>query len=396
MASAATHSRTRAVGLASIAVSALILAACGGGGGGSTSVATKSSYASGRISGFGSIVVNGVHYKDELAQVQDEDGATHDRSELKLGMVVEVSANEIDDSTGVRTAAAQSIVYITLMRGPVESVGADSVVILGQTVKVTPVTVFDDSMAGGLATLKAGDVVEVHGMLDATTGAYTATRIEPEADAQSYRLRGIVGRYDSVTTTLRIGNAVIDVSTATVPDGGIQAGDPVRVRMQTAQVNGEWVATSVRSARFRPHDSDHSEIDGVITDFTSATAFSLDGLPVDASKATFPEGTDGIVKGARVEVEGSVVNGVLVATKVEPKSEMDDQSEGFEVDGTIDAVDTVKSTFVVRGVTVSYTGSPSFRGGTAADLSPGDRVEVHGALAADGVTVDATKIEFKP
>lgn len=31
---------------------------------------------------------------------------------------------------------------------------------------------------------------------------------------------------------------------------------------------------------------------------------------------------------------------------------MDDQSEGFEVDGTIDAIDPVKSTFVVRGVTV--------------------------------------------
>ena len=396
MASAKSLFRSRTVGLASIALSALVLVACGGGGGSSTSATTKSTYASGRISGFGSIVVNGVHYKEDLAHVVDDDGTTHDSSELKLGMVVEVEADEIAESGGVRSADAQTITFSTLMRGPVESKGTDSIAVLGQTVHVTPTTVFDDMMAGGLAALNVGDVVEVHGMLDTSTGVYTATRIEPEAGAQNYKRRGVVSAYDPATTTLRIGGAVIDTSTATMPDGGIQAGDPVRVKLATAQVSGEWVATSVKPVRLHPEDNDHSEVDGVVTDFTSATSFSLGGLPVDASKATFPKGTDGIAKGARVEVEGSVVNGVLVATKVEPKSDADDEHEGFEVDGTIDAVDTVKSTFVVRGVTVSYAGSPSFRGGTAADLSPGDRVEVHGTLAADGVTVDATKIEIKP
>ena len=166
------------------------------------------------------------------------------------------------------------------------------------------------------------------------------------------------------------------------------------VKLQTAQVNGKWVAVSVKSGLFAPQDNDHSEVEGTISDFTSTSSFSIDGLPVDASKATFANGVTGLAKGVRVEVEGAIVNGVLVATSVKIKTDKDEQGEGFDVDGAITALDTAKSTFVVHGVKMSYAGTVAFVGGTATDLKLGAKVEVHGSLATDGVTVNATQIKF--
>ena len=389
--------RLTGFGLTAIAASVALLAACGGGGTASTSAPTatyQSAYAAGPIAGFGSIVINGVHYDETNASVTDDDGVNHLGSDLKLGMVAEVQAKDFGDTNNVKTATAQSITISRLLRGPVGSVGTDTLVIFGQTVKLTATTVFDDSLSGGLAAIKAGDVVTVYGTLDTTTGIYTATRVEPKPGAAYFGLRASVTAYDSVAKTLSIGTTVIDVSTATLPAAGLQAGSLVRIKLQTAQVNGKWVAVSVKSAMQAPHDVEHSEIEGTITDFTSTSAFSVDGLPVDASKATFPDGSTGLAKGVRIEVEGAVVNGVLVATTVKIESERKAQDAGFEVDGLISAVDTVKSTLVVRGVTISYAGAVTFAAGTVADLMIGARVEIHGALAADGTTMNATRIKF--
>jgi hypothetical protein len=380
--------------LALTLVAAAVLAACGGGGDSGATAGTKTSFAMGRIAGFGSIVVNGVHYDESTATVEDEDGQASSASDLKLGTVVEVDAGNVDRSGANPTAKAEHVKMVGLMKGPIESVGTDSFVVLGQTVKVTSTTVYDDSLSGGLSALTAGTVVKVYGTVDTTTGAYTATRIEPKLAAAFYSLRGLVASVDATAKTLTIGTTVIDVSSVTLPSG-VGAGSLVRVKLQTAQVNGKWVAQSVKSAEVRPHDNDHSEVEGTVSDFTSPTSFSVDGLPVDATNARFPDGTTGIVKGARVEVEGAIVNGTLVATKVTVKSSQDDAASGFEVDGSITAADTTNSTITVRGVTVKYSGTTAITNGTATNLTVGTLVEAHGALASDGVTLNADSIKIK-
>jgi hypothetical protein len=367
-------------GLALSALSVLLVA-CGGGSGGAGQPA-QSSYAFGRIVGFGSIVVNGVHYDETSARIQDEDGVDHARSELGLGMMVEIEGH---DST------AHDIRFLSLMRGPVESVGTGSLVVLGQTVTANASTVFGDSMAGGLKAISPGAIVRIFGVLDAS-GSYTATRID-SSSAATYALLGFVTAADATAKTLSIGKALIDVSAAPLPDG-IAVGSLVRVKLQATQVNGAWVALSVRSGMRRPHEGDHAEIEGVVTDFTSTKSFSVDGTPVDASNAAFPDGTTGLTRGARVEVEGAFVNGVLVATKVEVESEDEMEAQGIEVDGVITTVNTMNSTIVVHGVTVSYAGAVDFVGGTAMDLQLGAKVEIHGSLAADGTTLNATRIKF--
>jgi len=382
--------------LAAAALGTLLLTACGGGGGSDSTSAQ--SYVTGSISGFGSIIVNGVHYEETGSRVEDEDGHGHDDSDLKLGMVVEIEAGAVSDSGGVKTAKAASFTFSSLVRGPVESVGSDSLVVLGQTVRLTPSTVFEDSLAGGLgaAALQAGAVVKVYGLLDATAGTYTATRIELEDDSESYRLRGLVGNYDATAKTLTIGTAAIDVSGVAVP-AGLQAGSLVRIKLQTTKnASGAWIAVELKLGRGTPENIGHTEIEGTVTDYTSPTSFSVDGLPVDADQAVFEDGTAGLSKGARVEVEGAIVNGVLVASKVEVESEDEQDHEDFEIEGSVSAPDAITQTFVVRGVTVSYAGGTvAFEGGTPAQLVTNARVEVHGELAGDGVTVNAKSIKFE-
>lgn len=390
-----TSSARAWLGLAA-SLAAALLVACGGGGSSSADNGTQysASYAVGRISGFGSIVVNGVHYDESSAAVSDDDEDSADSSTLELGMVVEIEASDYGSRDGRNSAKAESIRMRSLMRGPVESVGTDSVVVLGQTVQVTATTVFDDDLPEGLASITPGAVLKVHGTLDAATGTYVATRIDLKTESAFYRLRGVVAAYDEAQKLLTIGNAVIDVSGVELP-AVPKAGDLVRVKLQTTQaLPGVWVATELTSGQLRPRDVEYVEVEGTISDFTSAQSFSVDGLPVDASGATFEDGTEGLAKGVRVEVKGRVVDGVLVATKVEIESHDHDAQEGFEIEGRIASVDLTQSTFVVRGVTVSFAGTVEFVDGTAADLMADAKVEVHGSLGDDGRTVVASRIKF--
>ncbi len=63
--------------IAALAV-ALVVAGCGGGGGGSSSgtVAPTASVYSGPITGFGSVIVNGVRFETNNAIREDDDGVT--------------------------------------------------------------------------------------------------------------------------------------------------------------------------------------------------------------------------------------------------------------------------------------------------------------------------------
>ena len=393
-------------GLLTLLFSVLAMTACGGGGGGSTdttSTASGSSFASGPITGFGSVILNGVRFDDTNASVTDDDGVIHRNDELRLGMMVEIeSAGIFSDNSGPHSLA-RLIRFGSAIIGPVTSIAADgsSLVVLGETVQVNPATFFDAGLVGGVKALVAGtSIVEVHGVLDVATGIYTATRIAPSPNAPFFKLRGVVSNIDKTAHTFKIGTGTETVSydaiAANVP-AALDNGLLVRVRLQTTEVAGQWIATAVFSALPKLDDRDEAEIEGTITASTFATdkKFSVNGIAVDASSATFPNGSTGIVLGARVEVEGSAVNGVVVATRVTIETEHDREAQGFELHGAISALDTTAKTFVLRGVTVSFAGTVDFRNGAVTDLANGKNVEVKGLRSADGTTLTATRISFE-
>ena len=379
-----------------------VLVACGGGGGDPGSPGTltpnaASSYSQGAITGFGSVFVGGVRFDDSSASVSDDDGNAKTRGDLKLGMMVEVDAGNID-----RAAASALALRIRLgneIVGPVGTVdiAASTVVVLGQTVLVTPSTVFDESLAGGLSAVRAGQVLEVYGILDPAAGRVVATRIELEDNALAYKLRGAIAGINTTAKTFTINGQTVSYASlpgAQVPPG-LANGQIVRVRLQTVQVGGAWVATALRGGLRLPEGRPEAQLEGVITQFTSSASFEVNGLKVDASKAAFPDGAAGIVLGARVEVSGAVDNGVLVATRVELDGRRLTELRPLELRGDIGNLNTSAKTFALRGVTVWYGGTVEFKNGSAAQLVNGSRVEVKGVLSTDRTRLEARRIEFK-
>jgi uncharacterized protein DUF5666 len=383
------------------ALAALLLAAgCGGGGG--DNMPSGRAFTQGTITGFGSIIVNGIRFDDSTAQVSDDDGQMRDKSELKLGMIVEVESTDID--RGTSSAKAIAVRFGAAIVGPVSAISAGTtpktLTVLDQIVEISATTVFDDSLPSGFDSIKVDDVIEVHALLDSASGHYLAKRIEPEPGAAVFKLRGVVANLDTTAKTFMIGGALIDysgVAPASLPSN-FSNGLGVRVLLQTAKnAGGQWVAIAIRADKRQVEDRDEAEVEGTITDFTSTASFSVNGLPVDASKAAFPDGTAGIVKGAEVEVEGAIVNGVLVASKVELEDERrGDERMLNELHGPISGLNTQAKTFVVRGVTVHYGATTMFQGGAEGDLADGKTVEVKGTLSAGGTMVEAALIRFEP
>ncbi len=378
--------------LAKLLCFGLLLTGCGGGGTSNTAL-LKTSYISGPIRGFGSVIINGVRLDVSAASVANDDEQAQTESDLMLGMMADAEAGEIAvDSSGPH-GAAKSIHFRSAIVGPVSTVdtATKTLVVLGQTVDATATTVFDASLTMGMSSIASGDVVAVYAMFDSATGHYLATRIEPKVNAAYFKLRGAVSSLDTMGRTFKIGSETISyVSLAAnqVP-ADLANGVLVVVKLKTVQASGAWVVRPL-------HNQDEAELEGVITSFTSTTSFSVDGVAVDATNATFPDGTAGVVLGARVEVEGSASTGTLVATKVTIETENSDMLSGFDLHGPITMLDAAAKTFVLRGVTVNY-GGPAvvYKNGMESDLAVARKVEVKGVLSTDGTKLDATAISFE-
>jgi uncharacterized protein DUF5666 len=370
------------------------LASCGG----VDSGGTGASAAYGPVNGLGSIIVNGVRFDESTASVSDEDGQPVARDRLQLGVMTSVEGSSIVSDANERRATAHRVRVFSEMIGPIGAIDAttQSLEVLGQTVRITPATVFGDGLPLGLASLQLGAIVEVFARLDSATDTYAATRIEQRSDATSYVLRGKVDAVDAAARTFSVGALVVDFSRVTAADAAnVVVRTTVRVRLATSPSAGVWRALSVSSGRRSIADGEEASIEGRISTFESAQRFSVDGVPVDATAASFPDGVSAIKLGARVSVEGSAKDGVVFAAVVHVEGDEDSSNSTFEVHGTIEALDLVGKVMTVRGVAIDFSGNVEFSGGTISDLRIGRTVEVEGVLQPDGVGLIAREISFR-
>ena len=372
-----------------------LLGGCGGVDSGGTGTGASSTYASGPITGFGSIIVNGVRYDDSSASIEDDDGRMRSRDELKLGMRTEVIASSVSTVGGVSSATSSSIRVHSEIVGPLEAVdvGQARLSVLGQDVDVTSTTVFHGAIAHGMASLAPGDLLEVYAALDVAADRYVASRIERRASVAAYKLRGAVHSLSLAARTISLGRLTIDWSAVPPidPAAALAPGHLVRVTLAPAPLAGVWRATALATGQPTPDDREVAEVEGRVTAFTSPTAFALNGLPVDASAASFPDGTAGLGLGVAVEVRGALRGGVLVASRVELEAQ-DGGPEPFELHGSIESVNAPAMRFVVRGVTVMWSTATRFESGGPTELQVGRTVEVKGRLSADGLLIEAVSV----
>ena len=389
--------------LLSAALAAAVLVACGGGGAdspaatpaGPTSTPT-SVYAAGPITGFGSVIVNGVRFDDTNATITDDDGHAMAESALHLGMQVECEGGPgSDDAHGF----AHAIHVHTALIGPVTAVDttANTLTVLGQTVAVDANTAFDTTLANGLAGVTVGAVVAVHGQFDSASNSYLATRIELDAAATHYKIRGTITALDATAKTLSIGATAIDFSTTAGVPTDLAVGKLADVRLATAPVAGVWTATAIADGQRLVQDHDEAHLRGVVSAFTSATAFSVDGNPVDASQRELPQragghrarrdGRGGGPTGQwRRRGQGRGRGGRARARRRARRAARHDRRarhHGADLRRARRHGELCPARF-------------DFRDGSAATLANGLFVEVRGGFSADGTVVDATRIDLKP
>jgi hypothetical protein len=407
-------------------VAGLAITACGGGGGsGGTGVtgidnpiSADTGFSQGVITGFGSIIVNGVRIDDSQADLNkrisdddDEDSPGRGKEDLRLGMVVSVSST----GTGTATATASVISFGSELKGLVQSIngstgtgtptvtaGTQTLTVLGQTVLIGTRTVFDpSSLPNGFTSIRVGNVLEVHGHLDAASNTLTATRINRDDKANKYKITGNVSGLNSVS--FKIGSSTINYAAiAGTNKLSVPLSNSITVKVSlntTPTATDTWTAIRIKSAKKVLENRNKAEVEGLISDFTSNTnTFKVNGIPVQLTgTTTLPAGIT-LANGVNVEVHGSLVNGTLIASsvKLEGKDSDTNEDRGIELHGAVSTVDTGSRTFLLRGLTVSYT-ADSFKGRiTEADLSktPAPVVEVKGITAPNGTTVIAQKIKF--
>ncbi len=376
------------LGLTALAV-AVLIAGCGGGVG----VGGTGAYASGPIGGFGSVVVNGIHFDDSSAGIFAEDGTSLPRASLGLGMFAEVDSGAIGGTADAPTAVASRIRISSQLIGSVTALLTDGFAMVGQSVRVTAATVFGDDIAAGLPALALNDALEVYGFFDAADGRMIATRVEKRSSAPAlFKVRGVVANLSASSFTIGAGSFSYAGAPAGLADGAYLA-----VQVQPVQVNGAWVVTGIGAGQTRVPDIDRAELYGSVTALTSATSFSVNGQPVDAAGARFDGDAATLALGVRVEVRGAVAAGVLHASRVKIE---DDSSGGsgtsngaYELKGAVSALDTAAKTFVVQGFTIRYDAA-SFERGVEADLGNGDLVEVRANPTTSANTLSATRVKF--
>ena len=395
---------TRRKGLLTLLSGAMLLAGCGGGGGGDGVAAVggggTGSLSVGPISGIGSIIVNGVRFNDSLARVLDDDGAPRNRDELKLGMMVRVKGKAISRTADTASADCDEITFGSELLGPIDRIPSPqttpaTLVVLGQTVQITANTIFEERLT--LATLTVGDIAEVHGFVDPVTNVMTATRIERKdlAKVKAFKLQGKIS--DFAAPNFKLGGLAIAFDAFTnLGNLTLIAGLLVRVRLEPVLTAPGITrkAIKIRAVEAETEDRDEAEVEGIITALnpTSTTQFSVNGLPVNASGITVPAG---LQVGNRVEVEGRLVNGVLIAKKVERKGNDENEIREFELHGTVSGRTATSFTLTSSGkivVKVSFTSGVFVNGLTDAGLRDGDKIEVKGVALPDG-SIRATRIK---
>lgn len=383
---------------------ALAISACGGGqAGGSASAVGVSVVSTGPITGFGSVFVNGVEYDTSRAQIH-LNGVAGTQDDLRLGMMVDVTGTASPEGT---TGTATAVNFTSEVHGIVDSVDAvnNGLVVMGQTVVVDDLTVFDGTT---LSTLQPGNVVEVSGMVD-SSGVIHATRIELKSSAFAsdslLEVKGKVTNLDTVNMTFEVGAQTVDYSSAVLKQlpAGLSDGQLVGVKStQGFNTDGELIAAIIegQDAVGDGVNVDEMEIEGLVTGFSSATAFSVNGQAVMTTAQTvYRYGTAAdIALNTRLEVEGGIDEaGVLVAAKVifKPSSRIDVTAEVQAVDASAGTVNVLGIQFTVDPSTqYNDEGVGHVRDFGFKDISVGDRLVIRAYRSGDALI--AARIARKP
>jgi cytoskeletal protein CcmA (bactofilin family) len=388
-----------------------VLVACGSGGDGPTvgagASASGSAGASGTITGFGSLFINGKKFETENVEVR-RDGVTErctinpvTTCGFKKGMVVTVNGSFSDNQH-----TASSVQQKDAVEGLVQSVAGDglSLVVMGQTVLIDNTTLIDDNIPGrNIGNLVAGtDNVEVNGHIR-PNGIIQATFIEKKLVGVTPEVRGFVNNHASGSATFRIGTLTVNYSGADISDIPVLNGNNWDGRfVEVKGSNLVSATTTLIATKVEPENQglgntiDEFEVEGFVTQAGtpngSVIDFSIGTTPVRTTASTeFRGGTvDEIVVGVKLSAEGRFDGSTLITKHVK-------FHESVRLEGDATVTGSTLTLTGLPGVTITVNSQTELKDGgntiTVDDLQ-GNHVRVRGRVIGPN-TVVATRIQLR-
>jgi len=331
--------------------SAIIVMAAGCGGGGSSGPfdggdgIDRSGLTSGAITGFGSVIVNGIKYESGTATIT-VNGQSANETSLRVGQIV-VVRGQLDDNN--LTGTADEIDSDPNLVGPISliDIASNTFVVLGQTVQIDNDTVL---MPETLSAYTVGSFVEVYGFLTGNQ-QLIATRVD-EISTTEYEVSGVLADLDTQNMTFNLLTQAVDFSAAELVDfdnTAIGNGQMVEVEGTTFGNGGQLVVdrvTKLPEQFFNSEDEGlETEIEGRVTRFVSATDFDVGSVQVTTDNNTvFERGviTD-IALDIKLEVEGTVNSqGAILAEEIEFEAESEAEMSSF-----VNAIDVAAGSLTV-------------------------------------------------
>ena len=318
-------------GVLLLTMASFSFSSCGGTGidlaGGGTS---GTGVSTGSITGFGSVVMNGVHYLTDSNVAPGfvtmktfmgmDNSSMMDRDLFRVGMVVTIHRGTNDNN-------AQQIEYQANLQGRIaaKNSGAENTVtILGQTVVVGNAAVF--------ASLNLNELVGVSGFVD-STGRIRATYVERNSHSHhhggEFEVKGFVSGLSASGFRLGQlpGGTVTTVTVSFAPGVGTGLVDGMYVQVVTTDTQPvSGVITATRIDKLSPRtvfpEKARVDLEGLVTAPPSGSgnvfSFAVEGKPVQTDGATqYVGGTAANLQpDVRVQVQGTENGGVLSAGNI--------------------------------------------------------------------------------
>lgn len=331
---------------ATSALALAVLAGCGGGGNTDDPIATNqtSKTIQGVISGFGSVIVNGVHYDVSKANLT-ADGTPITEADLKVGMVVKIKGKGNSDGTG----EALELEFDNDVEGPITRIDLanNQIDVMGKTISIDKSTVFDDV---DLDTLTLGTVVEASGHFDAS-GTILASYIGA-SDETEYEIKGYITELDTTAKTFKMGNQVVNYEGAVIEDAFTLENDLfVEVETSQALVSGVFMADEIEmedeGVDVDTEEGSEIEISGMVSSISPTGEFVINGQTIQWKLSTeFEHGSlDHIGSNVFLNVEAEVdSHGDLIAKSIEFKPD-----DTFEIKTMLDNVDSASGVLTLFG-----------------------------------------------
>ena len=390
---------TRITAILAIAAT-LLLSGCGGGavatllaevGSGGTGAPVR---VLGILTGFGSMIVDGMRRDDSLAGYMSEEDQGPALAMASTGMM-------LGDSLELSLDANDSITTVMVspeLVGTVTGVGATNITVLGTKVPINKDTAVGPVTAlvgyASPTAIQIGDRVVVYGLLRTDSLGVTsvqATLIAQKTSGTGVRLTGYITQYNATAGTFVIGNQTVTIGSATLNPAGTSLSNG---QLVTVWSNASPIGTAISANTIRIKGPSGSSgtltLSGPISGYVSTASFKIRNTAVDAANATLlPSGatlSDNkyVIAVGKYDAATNKLTATSVTIYAPPAS------TAVELRGTI--LNFVSpSSFTVRGAVVDAS-SATVTGATLAQLSNGVFVNIFGAITNN--QVKATTIQI--